>query len=555
MPHRTLRHLYQQEFKGYSLATFRQDLFAGITVAAVALPLALAFGVASGATAAAGLVTAIVSGLIIGALSGAPYQISGPTGAMSAVLIALASQQGLQAVWLAGLMAGVLLVIVGVLRLGRFVALIPAPVIVGFTSGIALIIAIGQLDHLLGVRTPPSHSALVKLSYYFTTPFSVNLTALALGLGVALLMLLWPQRLAQIVPASLLALIAAGLANVTLGGAAATVHEIPTSLALDARLDISAVTWDQLRQLLLPALSIAALGAVESLLCGTVASSMTGVRLQANQELRAQGVGNILLPFLGGVPATAAIARTSVGIRAGGKTRMVSFVHSAVLLGSMYLFAPLMSQIPLSALAGVLLVTAWRMNEWEAIRFYVSRRFYSALLPFAATLLATVTLDLTEAIIIGTLIASALVLSQLARAYIVVREVDPARLPQRALPLTGSTEGVLVAYVSGPLFFAALSAFNEALQPATSARVLILSLRGVPLLDTSGARAIEELHRRLTTQGGTLLLSGLQPQVQRMLERSGVAAVIGAERIFWSADQAIIASTLQEESSEPGNDT
>ena len=311
MSRRNLPTLYRDEFTGYSAGKFRQDLLAGLTVAAVALPLALAFGVASGASAAAGLVTAIVAGLVIGALSGAPYQISGPTGAMSAVLIVLAQQYGLTGVWLAGAIAGVLLLVIGLLRLGRFIAFVPAPVITGFTSGIALIIFIGQIDNFLGVQTPGAHSATQKLLGYAQGSVAVDFHAVALGALVILTMLLWPKRWALRFPASLLGIILATTLNSALGWTTPTIGAIPQTLLLADRLQLGAIPWDNLSGLIAPVLSITALGAVESLLCGAVASNMTGVRLQANQELVAQGVGNIVIPFFGGVPATAAIARTA----------------------------------------------------------------------------------------------------------------------------------------------------------------------------------------------------------------------------------------------------
>ena len=308
MPRRNLPQLYRDEFSNYNASKFRQDLLAGLTVAAVALPLALAFGVASGASAAAGLVTAILAGLIIGALSGAPYQISGPTGAMSAVLIVLAQQYGLTGIWLAGAIAGVLLLVIGLLRLGRFIAFVPSPVITGFTSGIALIIFIGQIDNFLGIQTPGAHSATEKLLGFFQGGFTVDWHAVVLGTVVILTMLLWPKKWSLRFPASLLGIILATVLNAVLRWPVPVIGAIPQTLLLSDRLQLGAIPWDNLAGLIAPILSITALGAVESLLCGAVASNMTGIRLQANQELIAQGVGNIVIPFFGGVPATAAIA-------------------------------------------------------------------------------------------------------------------------------------------------------------------------------------------------------------------------------------------------------
>ncbi|HEU4745096.1 MAG TPA: SulP family inorganic anion transporter, partial [Anaerolineales bacterium] len=375
MPRRSLARLYKDEFTGYSLAKFQQDLLAGLTVAAVALPLALAFGVASGASAAAGLVTAVLAGLIMGLLTGAPFQISGPTGAMSAVLIVLVSRYGLEGIWVAGLLSGALLLVIGLLRLGRFIAFIPAPVISGFTSGIALIIFIGQIDNLLGVKTPAVETAAQKFLGYFHGGFIPDFHTILLGLVVIGAMLLWPSKWNARFPASLLGIILATLLNWTLGWSTPMIGSIPQTLLLQDRLSLSNIPWANLGDFILPAFTITALGAVESLLCGAVGSNMTGIRLQANQELIAQGIGNMLIPFFGGVPATAAIARSSVGIKSGGQTRLVSIVHAVGILLSMFLFTSFMERIPLAALAGVLMVTAVRMNEWDAINFIFGKRF------------------------------------------------------------------------------------------------------------------------------------------------------------------------------------
>ncbi len=542
MPRRSYLKLLQDEFAGYGAGKFRQDLLAGLTVAAVALPLALAFGVASGASAAAGLVTAILAGVIIGGLSGAPYQISGPTGAMSAVLIVLAQRYGLPGVWVAGVLAGALLLIIGLARLGRFIAFIPGPVITGFTSGIALIIFIGQIDNFLGVQTPAAESAAQKVLGYFRGGFMPDWHALVIGLVVVGAMLLWPRRLSARFPSSLLGIILATLVSVVLAWPVRSIGAIPQTLLLADRLTLAAVPWDRWQEFIAPTLTITALGAIESLLCGAVASNMTGIRLQANQELVAQGVGNMLIPFFGGVPATAAIARSSVGIKAGGQTRLVSLIHSAALLASMFILAPVMSRIPLAALAGVLMVTAWRMNEWESIRYIFRHRFKTAVITFSITMLATISLDLTQAFLIGAFLSGAVFLNQIASLTIDVVAVDPEKLRQRGIVSDGACRHVRVAYLTGPLFFAATGHFNEAFGHLEGTHALILSMRGVPLIDTSGLQVLAGLHERLRHAGGTLMLAGAHDNVRRMLDRGGLLAALGPENVFWSADQAIVAA-------------
>ena len=544
MQRRSIFKLYHDEFSGYNLSIFRQDLLAGLTVAAVALPLALAFGVASGATAAAGLVTAIISGLLIGLLSGAPYQISGPTGAMSAVLILLVARYGLPGMWIAGLMAGVLLLIIGLLRLGRFIAFIPSPVITGFTSGIALIIFIGQIDNFLGITTTGGGetSTLLKFLSYFQGGFVVDWQAVALGTLVILTMVFWPARWNARFPSSLLGIILATAASVGLGWSVPEIGEIPQTLLLADRLGFDQIPWGELTNFIGPALTITALGAIESLLCGAVAANMTGIRLQANQELIAQGVGNIVIPFFGGVPATAAIARSSVGIKAGGRTRMVSIIHALGLLLSMFLLAPIMGRIPLAALAGVLMITAVRMNEWEAIRFIFSHRFKTAMITFLITMFATITLDLTQAILIGAFLSGAIFLSQIAVLDVEVQEVDVEKLRRRGIETAGGCSHVRVGYLTGPLFFAATGSFSEAFAKLGNTHALILSMRGVPLIDTSGLEAIRRLDEQLREQGGVLMFAGVHRNSMRMLERAGLVEEIGRENFFWSSDQAIVAA-------------
>ncbi len=540
MPRRSLARLYKDEFTGYSLAKFQQDLLAGLTVAAVALPLALAFGVASGATAAAGLVTAIVAGFVMGFLSGAPYQISGPTGAMSAVLIVLANRYGLEGIWVAGFFSGLLLLIIGLMRLGRFIAFIPSAVISGFTSGIALIIFIGQIDNFLGVKTQAAETAAQKLLGYFHGGFMPDWRAIAIGLVVILTMLLWPAKWNARFPASLLGIILATLLSSTLGWSVKIIGDIPRTLLLADRLSLAHIPWANLPDFIAPTLTITALGAVESLLCGAVASNMTGIRLQANQELIAQGVGNMLIPFFGGVPATAAIARTSVGIKSGGQTRLVSIIHAIGLLLSMFLLAPFMARIPLAALAGVLMVTAVRMNEWHAIRFIFGKRFKTDMIAFTITMLATITLDLTQAILIGSFVAGAVFLNKIATLDIDVQEVDVERLRQKGIQTTGKCKHVKVAFLTGPLFFAAVGQFNEAFQNLGDTHALILSMRGVPLIDAAGLEAIHRLDERLEKQGGTLMFAGIHDNAYTMMKRGGLVEHLGEENFFWSSDQAIV---------------
>lgn len=533
--------VWRAEFEGYNWTQFQRDLLAGITVAAVALPLALAFGVASGATAAAGLVTAILAGFLIGGLGGAAHQISGPTGAMSAVLIVLASRYGLEGIWVASILAGIILVLMGLFNLGQIVNFIPASVITGFTSGISIIIFVGQLDNLLGVQTGGSESAILKLAHIFRFDYTPNWAAVAIALLVILIMAAWPKDWNTRFPGSLLGLIIATILSVSLGLDVPVIGNIPQTLWLEDRLVFGRIPWEHMTAFIGPALSIAALGAIESLLCGAVIERQTGARMDSSQELLGQGIGNIIIPFFGGVPATAAIARSSVAVKSGGATRMTSIVHAAVLLLAALLLAPIISQVPLAALGGVLAVTAWRTNDWAEIRSIFRHRFKSDIVIFACTLVATVALDLTQAIVLGVGAAALIFVFQSSQAEVISAPVSVEKMREAGYELRYEGDRILVVYVVGPLFFGTVHAFNSALNRLNDYDDLVISLRTVPLVDTSGMAALEELVERLEVQGKSVYLSGLTRPVQAYLERGGLLNKLGPERVHWSADQAIMA--------------
>ncbi len=542
LPSPNLFQIWRDEFRGYNRETFQHDLLAGVTVAAVALPLALAFGVASGATAAAGLVTAILAGLIIGSMSGAGYQISGPTGAMSAVLVILASRYGLEGMWLAGVMAGVMILLLGVFNLGQIVNFIPSAVIAGFTSGIAVVIFVGQIDNLLGVHTASADNSLLKVLGYLRFDYAPNLVAVGLSIVVILIMIFWPKRLNAHFPGSLLALIIVTAAAMLFNLNVPTIGSIPQTILLDQRLLPSQIPWEHLGDLFMPALSIAALGAIESLLCGTVAGRMAGSKMASAQELIAQGIGNIIVPFFGGVPATAAIARTSVAIKSGGKTRIVSIVHSLALLVTALVLAPVIARVPMAALAGVLAVTTWRMNEWDEIHSIFRRRFKSAMFAFTTTLIATAALDLTQAIILGIGLSALIFVFQSSQATVTLAPVSAEKMRENGYEMRSNVGQILVAYIVGPLFFGTVGTFNTALERLNGQEDVVLSFRTVPLLDTTGISALESFIRQLETNNRRVYLSGLTEPVHSYLDRAGIIAYLGENRVFWSAHEAIVAA-------------
>ncbi len=533
--------LWEAEFKNYSVDLAQRDLIAGLTVAAVALPLALAFGVAGGSTPAAGLVTAIIAGLVIGLLGGAPYQVSGPTGAMSAVLVVIAHEHGQRGLWMAGLMAGVMILFVGMFGLGRIITFIPAPVITGFTSGIALTIAIGQIDNFFGFKTQTKNRASDKLIGYFTNSWPpINWRSAIIGLLVAAVMLLVPRvhKSAGKIPTALLGVTLVTAISWGLGWNVRMIGAVPRGIVLDQRLTLQPSDFHLARQLIGPAFAIALLGAIESLLCGVVAGRMAKQKLSVNQEMIAQGIGNIVIPFFGGVPATAAIARTSVGVKAGGATRLVSIFHAITLLLGALFFANLIGRVPMAVLAGVLFVTAWRMNEWHAIRFYWRHRLAGAMFTFVVTMLATIALDLTQAIVAGVLISLALFLKDSTRTAVAVEPVDWKKAGvESPVPEVSAN----VVYLTGSLFFGSVNQVVEDIEARPPADVLIISMRGAPMVDISSVQAIEHLWRAQIERGGSLYVAGVQPQPQKIFEKAGLFKLIGEDQFFWSADRAIAA--------------
>lgn len=537
----------KNEFRGYNGKAFSQDLMAGLTVAAVALPLALAFGVSSGADAASGLITAITAGIIIGILSGASYQISGPTGAMAAILLTVSAKYGITGVLTAGFLSGAVLVIAALCRVGKLVSYLPAPVITGFTSGIAIIIALGQIDNFFGTKSVGDNQ-IAKIGSYFSRAgsFVPNWWAVMFGVLVVVIMIVYPKKWNAVVPSSLVGIIVSLVINMIFfeQGTVAEVGAIPSSLVTDDSIIKKGFDLEHITSLIMPAISIAALGMIESLLCGASAGKMKGERLDASRELVAQGIGNMVIPLLGGVPATAAIARTSVAIKSGGKTRLVSVFHSIVLILSMFLLGGVMSRIPLSALAGVLMVTAFRMNDWAAIKSIFRKKFKSSIMQYVLTMVSTVIFDLTIAIVIGVVAAMLVFIVKSCELRVVSSDIDESRLEGKVK--SGHHEEFKVVYVSGPLFFGTQEKLINALSSLEGAQQVILSMRGVPTADDVSLSELEKLYNTLREKGTQISFTGVQAAVREMMDRAGFKERIGSEHFYWDAVEAIKALEIRE---------
>lgn len=538
----------KKEFKGYNAAAFTKDLMAGLTVAAVALPLALAFGVSSGADAAAGLVTAIIAGIVIGLFSGGFYQISGPTGAMAAILISIITAYGLQGVFAATFIAGIILVLCGIFHIGRLTSFIPSPVITGFTSGIAVIIALGQVDNFFGV-TSNGANAIAKLMSYRQLGFPVNMEATLLGLFVVLFMVFFPKKWNAVVPASFLSIILATAVSVICKLDIAVVGTIPKTLFLDTRFHIAALDIDTMKGLLGPAISIAMLGMIESLLCGASAGKMANVRLDSDQELIAQGMGNILIPFFGGIPATAAIARTSVALKSGARTRLTGIFHAVGLLIFMFVLGPVMAKIPLSALAGVLMVTAFRMNDWAEIKYIFSHHFKGASAKYLITMAATIIFDLTTAIMIGIVTALILLVNRLSDIEINYEKVDMKRIRNTDETIAKEFDNAIVAYMTGSILFANTQAIEEIEAHTRAYDTILLSMRGVSYMDISGAIAFMHVLEDLRKERKRIILCGVPSKTMTMLQRSGIYDMLGEDNFYWSVERALLHSETKEKGS------
>lgn len=531
--------------EGYSLERFLRDAVAGVVVGVVALPLAIAFGIASGVKPEQGLYTAIVAGFLISALGGSRVQIGGPTGAFIVLVYQIVQTHGYAGLAVATLMAGAMLVAMGFARLGTVIQFVPYPVTVGFTSGIALLIAVSQGRDLLGLRMDAVPAEFVeKLVAFAEHAQTWNPWALAVGLGTGAVVWFWP-RVSTRVPGPLVGLLAATAAVALLDLPVETVGSrfggVPTTLPTPS---VPAIEWGRLPDLVQPAIAIALLAAIESLLSAVVADGMLETRHRPNMELVAQGVANLASPLFGGIPATGAIARTATNVKAGGRTPVAGMMHAVVLLGILLFFGEQAARIPMAALAGILLVVAWNMGEWEHfVHLFRSPRSDVAVL--LTTFVLTVLVDLTVALQAGIVLAALLFLRRMATTsearYVTgsLSEIedpdDPLAIALREVP-----PGVEVFEVKGALFFGAATKFRDALNSVeASPRILILRLRHVLSIDATGLRAIEVLLGECQRKGTTLVLSGVHAQPLVALERSGLLARIGPENALPDIDAAL----------------
>ena len=510
--------------------TWRGDLLAGVTVGIVALPLALAFGVSSGAGAEAGLITAIVAGVVAAVFGGSNIQVSGPTGAMVVVLGPIVAAHGVGAVAVVSVMAGVVVLVAGAAKLGRVVSYIPWPVIEGFTLGIAVIIFLQQVPAAVGSRPGPSSNAFVAAVQSFgQVSWTTVVWPLAVVVLVAAIMVIAP-RIHKQLPGSIIAIVLVSVGASLLGLPLAEIGALPASLPAPGLPDIDPVL---LQQLIAPALTVAALAAIESLLSARVAASISDTGpYDADRELVGQGLASVASGFFGGMPATGAIARTAVNLRSGGRTRLAAITHSAVLLALVYLATGVISQVPLAALSGVLMVTAVRMISLSTVRAVVGSTRSDAI-TFVITAIVTVSVDLIVAVGIGIAVAAFFALRALARSGGVHREELPS-------PSQPGDEHIALFRLDGALFFGAADRVLERVTSVDNVTVVILRMSQLQVLDATGARVITDMVNALERRGVTVLIKGIQPGHLTVATRVGVIASLRHQKHLFTTLPAAV---------------
>src|SRR3989338_1695845 len=513
-----------QKILSYLRCDFRHDLIAGIVVGLVALPLAIAFAVASGARPEQGLYTAIIAGVVICLLSGSKYQVSGSTGAFIVILLGIVNHHGIEGLLAAGFMAGILLVLMGVFRFGSIIKFIPYPVIIGFTSGIGLLIFTGQLPNFFGLTLTERPHGFIEMvqQLFYHLPHDITFSAFLIGAVTLLVLLLWPKWNTMF-PAAPIALVV-GTALSFLLPTVATVGNIPTGLPQFHPISLS---LSDIRLLLPSALTIAMLGAMESLLSAVVADGMTGTKHNSNKELIAQGVGNIIIPWFGGIPATGAIARTAANIRNGAKTRISSVVHALTLLLIILFFAPYARYIPIAALAAILMIVAYKMSEVHHFRKLLTAPL-SDIAVLLTTFSLTILLDLTVAVGTGVVLAALLFIKRASEINVSTLEENTRNGSQAALALREKIKNyprISLYEINGPMFLGAASILEEEIAHKEH-EILILTVKNVHVIDVTAIHALELIIDKIQQNKGHIILASVQPKVHRVLERQGLRPFI-----------------------------
>ncbi len=522
--------------EGYTRKRFTDDLMAGIVVGIIALPLAIAFAVASGVSPEKGLITAVIAGFIISLLGGSRVQIGGPTGAFIVIIYSILAQYGLNGLLISTILAGVFLVIFGLLKLGALLKYFPHPLIVGFTSGIALVIFSTQIRDALGleIQNIPGGFA-AKWITYFNQLDTLNFFAAGITL-ITIFLVVFSKKFVKKIPGSLIAIVIGTIAVQVFNLPVLTIEtffgEIPSTIQLN-RIHIN---WNELGLYVQPALTIALLGGIESLLSAVVADGMIGGRHRSNTELIAQGIANIITPFFGGIPATGAIARTATNVKTGGRTPVAGMVHAVTLLFIMLFFGRWVKLIPMASLAGILIVVAYNMSEWRSFRSILKGSFFDIIV-LLSTFFLTVLVDLTIAIEVGVVLSALLFMKRMAdmgKSIPVVVDTDVIE-DYSELP-----RDIGIYEISGPLFFASAKQYCEVLKSTgLKSKIIIIRMRHVPFVDSTGLTNLKEALKILTKSDIRVILSGVNENVAADLKSFSIFKLIGEDSVFPSFENAL----------------
>lgn len=530
--------------EGYGRKQFLADLVAGVTVGIVALPLSIALAIASGAKPEQGLYTAIIAGVVIAVLGGSRAQISGPTGAFIVIIYGIIQQYGYEGLATATIIAGLLLILMGLARMGALLKFVPYPVTVGFTSGIALIIFSSQVSDFLGLKIEKVPADFIeKWGSYAENIITIDPYAVGVGLVSLVIIVFWP-KLTNRVPGMLIAIIittiAVRLLNLPVETIQSRFGEVPNSLPAP---HLPAMSWEIIRKMFSPAVTIALLAGLESLLSSVVADGMLGTRHRSNMELIAQGAGNIASIIFGGLPATGAIARTATNIKNGGRTPVAAVVHCLVLLLILLFIGQWASLIPLSTLAAILIVVAYNMSEWREFG-YLLKSPKSDIIVLLATFLLTVFIELTTAIQVGVLLAAFLFLQRMSTSTRFKEITEELREREdgetRDMSQITIPDGVEAFEIYGSLFFGAVEHFKDALRRISGKpKVLILRMRDVLTIDASGLHTLTDLHNDLGNQGCVLVFSAVASPALKVMEKAGFVELVGEDKFGKDIFEAI----------------
>ena len=527
--------------KNYNKATFMSDLMAGIIVGIVALPLAIAFGIASGVTPEKGIITAIIAGLLISVFGGSKVQIGGPTGAFIVIVFGIIADYGIGGLTIATFMAGIFLILMGVLRVGTIIKYIPYPIIVGFTSGIALTIFTTQIKDLFGMQIADVPADFVsKWVVYFQNFSTMEIWPLLIGI-CSILIIVYTPKISKKLPGSLVAIIVMTVVALLLKQYAGvtTIETIGDRFTINPDMpkpEVPKITWEVFTKLMSPALVIAMLGAIESLLSAAVADGVIGDKHDSNQELMGQGIANMVCSLFGGIPATGAIARTMTNINNGGRTPIAGVIHALVLLLIYFFLMPLAKYIPMSCLAGILVVVSYNMSEWRSFKA-ILKNPKSDIIVLLVTFFLTVIFDLTIAIEVGILIACLLFMrrmSEVTNVSVETEEIDlsadsdlPDNVEHLAIP-----DRVEVYEINGPYFFGIANRFEEVMNDVgTIPSVRIIRMRKVPFIDSTGVHNLTNLCEKCLQKDIRIVLSGVNPKVLEVLTKAGFDQLIGKDNI------------------------